>query len=302
VLLVFRKPQHGKARYNDIQKKRANTRFSGLLTFTYFLCDAFFEWKYRTRCYKSRHSTPITASTMAFSSSPNRPTLGAHQQHSQAALPCSLWSNAWSAVSVPSILDRGRFVTFHEIETHHQNRIRSQHYIQQLRAAKPITIWPVLELHVDAVDGVLSFHQNKVARAFYTRWWSDCQVSWCVSKVYLLMFNPKLTNQSRNNLHLLKIPNDRLRCDLMSWGYWSRSSQLKQVFGFCEPRKKMFFGTRSTQQSAQQWCNNSTLMGWMFWVSLGTTSCWLERRIDRWFGIFFLAFHLDEAGNNEVQL
>jgi hypothetical protein len=90
VLLVFRKPQHGKARYNDIQKKRANTRFSGLLTFTYFLCDAFFEWKYRTRCYKSRHSTPITASTMAFSSSPNRPTLGAHQQHSQAALPTLL--------------------------------------------------------------------------------------------------------------------------------------------------------------------------------------------------------------------
>jgi hypothetical protein len=151
-------------------------------------------------------------------------------------------------------------------------------------------------------DGVLSFHQNKVARAFYTRWWSDCQVSWCVSKVYLLMFNPKLINQSCNNLHLLKIPNNQLRCDLMSWGYWSRSSQLKQVFGFCEPRKKMFFGTRSTQQSAQQWCNNSTLMGWMFWVSLGTTSCWLERRIDRWFGIFFLAFHLDEAGNNEVQL
>jgi hypothetical protein len=232
------------------------------LTFTYFL-RAFSESKDRTRCYKSR---PIAAlcPTMAFSSSPTHPTLGANHQHSPAALTRSLWSNSRSR-SICNI---------HEIETHPQNLFRSRCRSDgELPNQSPSG--PCVHSTLMLSRGTSLFIRMKIFRHLAFMEMGGCRVSWCTCEVCLLVFYTNLTDIHRNNPHVRCKTTcwDVIRC-IVNWGYQSIIDVVSKtkVFGRCKSCNKILFEMWSTQQSSQQQLD---LDGMDVWVSLSPV-CGLE--------------------------
>jgi hypothetical protein len=51
--------------------------------------------------------------------------------------------------------------------------------------------------------------------------------------------------------------------------FYAKHQQITATIVISDAERPAGIGTSSMQQSAQQRGNNSTLMGWMFWMSLG---------------------------------